>query len=190
MVYSVDNAKKVKGVVNDWDMSSKLGEDGNVIRSAAIHRTGTAPFMACDLLNQNVEWPHYYRHDLESLFYILLWAAIHYDLEKGEQYRNRGMAHPQFEGWVSDSRGKKFIFLSSEEGMDEIFSNIGPGFESLKTEWLVPLWTLFHDVYVNKPRWNSGADATYDYATCDGKLTFETFMAAMGATPRGNSVVV
>jgi hypothetical protein len=45
-------------------------------------------------------------------------------------------------------------------------------------------------VYVNKPRWNPAADATYDYATCDGKLTFETFMGAMGATPRGNSVVV
>ncbi|KIK04992.1 hypothetical protein K443DRAFT_4177 [Laccaria amethystina LaAM-08-1] len=188
MVYSVDNAK-VKGVVNDWDMSSKLGEDGNVIRSAAIHRTGTAPFMACDLLSEVAEWPHFYRHDLESLFYILLWAAIHYDLKKGEQYRT-GKAHPRFEGWVADGLDKKFAFLSNEVAMDAIFSNIGPGFESLKTEWLVPLWKLFHDAHVNKRRWNPSADANYDHATCDGRLTFETFMGAMGATPRGNSVVV
>jgi hypothetical protein len=189
MVYSVDNAKRIKGVVNDWDMSSKLGEDGNVIRSAAIHRTGTTPFMAGDLLNPKVAWPHYYRHDQESLFYILLWAAIHYDLKNGMQYRT-GKAHPQYEGWVADGLKSKSHFLSNEEGMHDIFSNIGPDFKSLETEWLVPLWTLFHNAHVNKRRWNPSADADYDHATCDGRLTFETFMDAMGVTPRGNSVVV
>jgi len=83
----------------------------------------------------------------------------------------------------------KSIFLSNEEGTDGIFSNIGSGFNPLKMDWLVPLWTLFHDAHVNKRRWNA-ADATYDHATCGGRLTFETFMAAMGATPRGKSVVV
>ena len=68
LIFSVDNAKKVKGVANDWDMSSKLGQDGNPIPSAATHRTGTMPFMACDFLNQKVEWTHYHRHDLESSF--------------------------------------------------------------------------------------------------------------------------
>ena len=106
------------------------------------------------------------------------------------QYRTGGKAHPRFEAWMADGLDKKSAFLSNKVGMDAIFSNIGPGFKSLKTEWLVPLWTLFHDVYVNKPKWNPAADATYDYATCDGKLTSETFMAAPGATPRGNSVVV
>ena len=74
--------------------------------------------------------------------------------------------------------------------MDAIFLNIRQDFKSHQREWLEPLWTLFHDVYVNKPRWNPAADATYDYATCDGKLNFETFMAALGATSRGKSVVV
>jgi len=91
---------------------------------------------------------------------------------------------------MDDGLDKKFAFLSNEVGMDAIFSNIGPDFEALKTEWLVPLWTLFHDAHVNKRRWNPSADANYDHATCGGRLTFETFMAAMKATPRGNSVVV
>lgn len=190
MLYSVDNGKKVKGVVNDWDMSSKVDEDGIPIRSTATHRTGTTPFMACDLLDAGVAWPHYYRHDLESLFYILIWAAIHYDLKKGQQYINRGKPHPRFEAWIADGLDKKFAFLSNVLGRNAVFSNIGPDFESLKKEWLVPLWTLFHDVHVNKRPWDPPADATYDHATCDGRLTFETFMAAMGATPRGNSVVV
>jgi hypothetical protein len=131
MVYSVDNAKRIKGVVNDWDMSSKLGEDGNVIRSAAVHRTGTTPFMACDLLNPKVEWPHYYRHDLESLFYILLWAAIHYNLKNGMQYRT-GKAHPLFEAWTASGQDKKIAFLYSEDGMDAVFSNIQQDFQSLQ----------------------------------------------------------
>jgi hypothetical protein len=69
------------------------------------------------------------------------------------------------------------------------FSNIGPGFKSLETEWLVPLWNLFHDAHINMRRWNP-ADATYDYSTCGSRLTFETFMATMGAIPRGNSAFV
>lgn len=102
----VDNAEKVKGVVNDWDMSSELGEDGFPIRRAAIHRLGTTPFMACDLLDEAVEWPHYYRHDLESLPCILKWVVIHYDLRKGEQYRTGGKAHPRFEAWMADGLDK------------------------------------------------------------------------------------
>jgi hypothetical protein len=57
-----------KGVVNDWDVASHLDDKGEVPTSTARHRTGTIPFMACDLL---VDEPpvHIYRHDLESFFY-------------------------------------------------------------------------------------------------------------------------
>jgi len=193
MVYSVDNAKKVKGVVNDWDMSSKLGEDGNVIRSAAVHRTGTAPFMARDLLQEGVAWPHFYRHDMESLFYILVWAAVHYSLENEEQNRtkiNSGKIHPELSQWMGEHRESyKVMFLLDDDKKDSIFSHIGKEFKDVKEEWLEPLWNLFNNAYSKKLKWNPH-DTTHDYATYDGKLTFETFMAAMGVTPRGNSVVV
>ncbi|KAG6825926.1 hypothetical protein H0H93_016962, partial [Arthromyces matolae] len=62
---------KVRGVLNDWDMASYLEENGEIEYSDATRRTGTIPFMACDLLVDHEPPPHLYRHDLESFFYIL-----------------------------------------------------------------------------------------------------------------------
>jgi Fungal protein kinase len=71
------------GVLNDWDMASRLDDTHQVPRSSATHRTGTLPFMSIQLLTNGKEneVPHRYRHDLESFFYILLWAVVFYDLE-------------------------------------------------------------------------------------------------------------
>ncbi|TFK21745.1 hypothetical protein FA15DRAFT_549922, partial [Coprinopsis marcescibilis] len=61
-----------KGILNDWDMATRADTKNQVPRSSAQHRTGTLPFMACDLLA--IEPPrHYYRHDLESFMYVLIW---------------------------------------------------------------------------------------------------------------------
>ncbi|TFK21841.1 hypothetical protein FA15DRAFT_551357, partial [Coprinopsis marcescibilis] len=61
----------IQGVLNDWDMASKL-ESKQVPMSTATKRTGTLPFMAIELLMDKPA-PHLRRHDLESFFYILLW---------------------------------------------------------------------------------------------------------------------
>jgi hypothetical protein len=51
-------------------MASELSDKGEV-----------QPFMATDLL---VSPPsaHYHRHDLESFFYIFIWAVVHCNLKK------------------------------------------------------------------------------------------------------------
>ena len=109
-------------------------------------------------------------------------------MKNKKQYRtdiNDGEAHSKFERWVADSgQREKATFLSNEEGMDELFSNIGPDFKSPQKKWLVSLWSLFHDAHVNKRRWDPAANATYDHATRDGRLTFETLLAAMGSIPQ------
>ncbi|KAF9072063.1 hypothetical protein BDP27DRAFT_1418422 [Rhodocollybia butyracea] len=59
---------RVHGVLNDFDHPTHIG-------SACSHqRAGTAPFMAIDL---NAPHPpvHLYRHDLESLYYVLVRAV-------------------------------------------------------------------------------------------------------------------
>ncbi|TFK21746.1 hypothetical protein FA15DRAFT_548134, partial [Coprinopsis marcescibilis] len=61
-----------KGVLNDWDMATRIDSNTQDPGSSPQSRTGTLPFMACELL-LNKPPPHFYRHDLESFVYILLW---------------------------------------------------------------------------------------------------------------------
>ncbi|KAJ3860477.1 protein kinase [Lentinula novae-zelandiae] len=65
---------KIYGVLNDFDLSSRVEDVDN-----GDIRTGTRPFMSLDLLNSYWEGGHLYRHDLESLFYIILCLACRYE---------------------------------------------------------------------------------------------------------------
>ena len=101
-----------KGVVNDWDMASHLDDKGEVPTSTAHHHMGTIPFMACDLL-VNKPPVHIYRHDLELFFYILVWAAVHFDIKN----KKRLPTHAALKLWDDDSleivgRAKDQLFLA------------------------------------------------------------------------------
>ena len=58
------------GVLNDFD----LAVFRDVQSPSLKQRTGTKPFMAIDLLQRNAA-VHMYRHDLESMFYVLIWIT-------------------------------------------------------------------------------------------------------------------
>lgn len=66
------------GVLNDFDLSVILGEND---KPSSNNRTGTKPFMAMDLLGTSGA-QHRYRHDLESLFYVILYLISSYDSGK------------------------------------------------------------------------------------------------------------
>lgn len=192
MVNVVNNPKesprRVQGIITDWDIASILGVDGDVIPSAALHQIKT-PFMTCDLLNENLAWSHCYRHELELLFYILLWAAVHYDLANRLPYRtavNKGRVLPALTQWTGQyMRLHKLVLILDDVEKHKIFSYIGLKFETIKTDWLEPLSELFRQAYRTQLGWNPKLSPHYNHATCNGMVTFETFMAAMKATPCG-----
>jgi len=63
--------QQVYGVLTDYDLSSwKKDLNDNYTRTSQ-QRTGTPPYMAHELL-LGASTTHLYRHDLESLFYIML----------------------------------------------------------------------------------------------------------------------
>lgn len=68
----------IYAVLNDWD----LAIDVTVPQMhTGFEITGTVPFMAIDRLTPAAlrgEVQHFYRHDLESFFYILVWALCCY----------------------------------------------------------------------------------------------------------------
>jgi hypothetical protein len=67
---------KVYGVLNDFDLGKDLSQP------TSKQRTGTKPFMACDLLVLDNPPAHVYRFDLESLFYVMVFAVYHYHDKK------------------------------------------------------------------------------------------------------------
>ena len=84
MVYKNANGEWI-GVLNDYDLSSTQqdGPSGN-------ERTGTIPFMAIDLLEDEAiegKVQHLYQHDAESLIWVLAWVCLRY--EDGKLRSNR-----------------------------------------------------------------------------------------------------
>jgi len=63
--------QQVYGVLTDYDLSSWKKDLNNDYTRTSQQRTGTPPYMAQELL-QGTSVTHLYRHDLESLFYIML----------------------------------------------------------------------------------------------------------------------
>ncbi len=78
-----DEDGNVYGVPNDFDLAALLSDDAS---DTLLRRTGTPPFMAIDLQDPHKsQVRHLYRHDLESLFYVLVMFVCRYEY-KGDHY--------------------------------------------------------------------------------------------------------
>ncbi|KAJ3787047.1 hypothetical protein GGU10DRAFT_289040 [Lentinula aff. detonsa] len=95
------NGKKY-GVLNDWDFAIWLDDkrDG----PTSQFRTRTKPYVGHE--QHSVEWkgPHRYRHDLESIFYVMLLLVCPYSRpdEKLRRFKNQSY---QYQEWhQSDDR--------------------------------------------------------------------------------------
>jgi hypothetical protein len=177
------DSNSAKGVVNDWDMASHLDDRGEVPTSTARHRTGTIPFMACDLL---VDKPpvHIYRHDLESFFYILIWAAVHFDLKN----KKRLPTHPGLQEWDGNTikmagAAKTELFHTYARAESAVFCHVREEFGDVLQSWIMPLWNLFQKAVQSVPSPFS-CEKDYDYSTLGGHITFHKFMTVIGQEPR------
>ena len=79
----VDAANPGVGVLIDLDLAARV----DTLRESSEH-AGTLPFMAIDLLPESPPIKRYYRHDLESFFWVIVWAVV------GQA---QGHAHPAVE---------------------------------------------------------------------------------------------
>ncbi|KAK0447854.1 uncharacterized protein EV420DRAFT_1275971, partial [Desarmillaria tabescens] len=71
----------LRGVLNDFDFSSFRDDTASLLQ-----RVSTRPYMVYLLFeNEYVEDPpptkHLYRHDVESIFYVILLLCCHYQLD-------------------------------------------------------------------------------------------------------------
>ncbi|TEB27502.1 hypothetical protein FA13DRAFT_1776357 [Coprinellus micaceus] len=173
----------VKGVLVDWNMSKPLRQHDNTVTESPRY-INLPTFMAIDLLNKS--GAHLYRPDLESFLYILIWAAVHYDLANGQRDIE---VHPSLEPWVDSRResydAKHRVICPGPGPMALVYRAVKPEFKGLLEEWTKPLRSLFirdimtyHELSPEEVK-SDAAEETYG-----GQLTFKTFMAALKGTPR------
>jgi len=96
---------KIYGVLNDFDLAVCM----DVNSPSSKQQTGTKPFMAIDLLRPDLT-VHMYHHDLESMFYVLVWITSHF-------HEGKEIADPPLQDWT-DHGGmalveKKTMFIMS-----------------------------------------------------------------------------
>lgn len=84
---------RIVGVLNDFDLVSQVVAVG-AEEPSSKHRTGTKPFMAIELLS-DLPCLHKYRHDLESLFYVILWHT--------HRFQDGRCTSLEYDDWARDS---------------------------------------------------------------------------------------
>ncbi|KAJ3511100.1 hypothetical protein NMY22_g15761 [Coprinellus aureogranulatus] len=173
----------VKGVLNDWDMSKFLDKEDDPL-SRAENRIGTPPFMAIGLLMPKRPAQHWFRQELESMFYILIWAALHYNLKTGKRDKFVHESVAQWVGSMHDNLSSKMaICTPGREGVHFLYEGVKPEFKGLVEEWIEPLRELFIFARYDYSK-TKKSDGQSDDSTYDGRITFKTFMKAINVTPR------
>ncbi|KAG6846751.1 hypothetical protein H0H93_012101, partial [Arthromyces matolae] len=173
----------IKGILNDWDIASDE-VDEPICRSQPrlSHRIlGTIPFMARDLLvAHGTPPPHLYRHDLESFFYILVWAAVNYDFGADDP---RKLIDPVIAEWDADTlKGAKALkshFICDPPTMAMVIERVQPRCRIL-LPWIDSLWFMFNQAQSYYMTNHRNLPKDWDHETQGGRITFQTFMKALG----------
>ena len=186
---------KVYGVLADYDLSSWMNSMNPDYTKTSQQRTGTPPFMAYEVL-QGTSLLHLYRHDIESLFYVMLLTAARHTIgtpkgEKEPRVLMRGSTGLPYEDWFNE-RGYhklgdlKYSFLV---GMHHI--ELSPDFEDFRP-WLKGLQYCFSKGFKLKPSpeeevpdWVAtvtghgveSAAVRYDDETLGGYVKYATILA-------------
>ena len=141
LAYYRDENGKVVAVLLDFDLASMPGSR----RYSSKHRTGTAPFMAREVLDSNnVRYMHKIYHDLESLFYALVWHAVGY---RGTNLPPQKGVDP-LKNWrtgdVKAMLNAKKDFFRNEDALDIAFDSTT---ESSLYNKVRRVWDEYHNQY-------------------------------------------
>ena len=131
---------KVYGVLTDYDLSSWRKDLETDYTRTSKQRTGTPPYMAYELL-QGKSSTHLYRHDLESLFYIMMLTAAHHTIDlpksgpstRGESGTQGG--DPPYQEWFKTQNYSTLGSIKQSFLLSSSDFSLSPAFESFRS-WL------------------------------------------------------
>ena len=187
---------RVYGVLTDYDLSSFTATMNSNYKKTSQQRTGTPPYMAHELL-RGTSALHLYRHDLESLFYIMLLTAARHTIgtpkrkDKPRVILLKSLVL-SYEDWFNERhydvlglrKGALFAELQPIK-LSEMFEDFLP--------WLEDLQQCFWSGFKLKPSYNNRTQkiwraavqpATvqpieFDDGTLGGQITYDTILAAV-----------
>ena len=129
---------------------------------------GTKAFLSIDLCTDGPVL-HLYRHDLESLFYVLAWVVTRYRDGK----RNSSNAFTEWETgeWETIKKQKRAMFSSGYKYPEETL---------MVDNWLVPLGELFGKGYAARDQaLAEGTLADFDDETLGGHISYDAFYSIL-----------
>jgi hypothetical protein len=121
----------IRLIIIDFDLATRVDQGDQHLTS--IHRTGTAPFMAIDLIDRP-KHPHYLRHDFESVLYVAMWFMT----------PTTGRGRDLFSIWESTPDAKGLLWSSTSWAEFRPKYEICPAFVAYD-KWLTALWGLFYE---------------------------------------------
>jgi len=142
---------EVIGVLNDYDLSSMKDVP------TGQERTGTMPFMALDLLEDEAiegQVEHLYQHDAESFIWELTWVCLRY--EDGKLRSNGRLLDEWLTVDAKRCREEKSYFLCSMRHKLQLYSSHGSNWP-IAQSCLRILGVLLLD-----PRTNLGVKDVFD----------------------------
>ncbi|THV01024.1 hypothetical protein K435DRAFT_793628 [Dendrothele bispora CBS 962.96] len=157
---------EIFGVLNDLDLSSPLT---NRPSATSKHRTGTRPFMAHQLQHPTKKVTPLYRHDLESLFYVMLCLTCRYTLD-GHEIRSA-----PYEDWYTAPdhivSGLKRNIVTDPDPLDPPVTSGFSGFKQILVDIKQLLWAA------HLAEGNAFADPErFDKETAGGAITYKKFL--------------
>ena len=178
---------RIYGVLTDFDLSSFTVHLGSDYTKTSQQRTGTPPYMAYGLLGGS-DTSHLYRHDVESLFYIILILATRYEMQGGDERglrKRQGLDALPYDLWFNQPSyvalaSFKHTFLTTSGDLD-----LSPEFEDF-SGWLESLRQSFRrgvrsaDDHVEVLRvWRkrqNGAAPQFDEETMGGHVSYSALI--------------
>lgn len=99
-------------VILDFDLAAFVDREGG---ATSNHRTGTAPFMARELLNAifcGLDFVHTINHDLESVYNLMIWRGTGY---RSNKYPKEDPLKDWRKGTQDDMLGAKQSFVKDQK---------------------------------------------------------------------------
>ncbi|KAK0460332.1 hypothetical protein IW261DRAFT_1349814, partial [Armillaria novae-zelandiae] len=160
---------EICGVLNDFDLSSFLP----LVEASSLHRTGTPPYMAHDLLKES-DIGHLYRHDLEALFYVSLILCCRYrivETSNGRQLQELPLTDIPFADWYKRTLSWQLLSSQKKDWLTDKKSLIplSPSFSTFRP-WLDNIRRGFNNGLLARSLYKSQQDPEPQVAPIDARF--------------------